>query len=333
MTNDAVVQAQRLFRFILTSPEWSAATAREKLGMTQLQFDLAQYFLVEAGLLRASDDPSGYTPVSPEAAVARLLEWEEQVATHQLSTVRELRSTMSTLAANLTLLQANARGETGAKLLIGEENICAALESASVRARSEVLSMWAHPAPAQDALDDVVRCTRLAVDRGVVSRTIHLEAMTKVPHGMSYLEELRALGCEVRLAAVLPFQLILVDDSLAYVSTSSREGWSAALEVESRELGRLMRHTFEYCWVHGSTPLEPVDRPDSPMEPSAREAAVLRMLAIGRTDEAIARSLGVSTRTLRRMMTGLMDKLGAESRFQAGVQAAALGLVDYAHSR
>jgi len=39
------------------------------------------------------------------------------------------------------------------------------------------------------------------------------------------------------------------------------------------------------------------------------------------TDPAIARHLGLSYRTARGRMAALMATLGAESRFQAGVQA------------
>lgn len=55
---------------------------------------------------------------------------------------------------------------------------------------------------------------------------------------------------------------------------------------------------------------------------SAREWQVLQLLAQGCTDEAAARSLGVSLRTVRRVTAELMEKLGAKSRFQAGLKAA-----------
>ena len=41
----------------------------------------------------------------------------------------------------------------------------------------------------------------------------------------------------------------------------------------------------------------------------------------GAKDEQIARSLGVSLRTVRRRMADLFEELGVESRFQAGVEA------------
>ena len=42
-------------------------------------------------------------------------------------------------------------------------------------------------------------------------------------------------------------------------------------------------------------------------------------------DEAVARRLGVSTRTMRRLVAATMDELGAQSRFEAGIEAARRG--------
>ena len=56
-----------------------------------------------------------------------------------------------------------------------------------------------------------------------------------------------------------------------------------------------------------------------------RQAATLRLLAIGHTDESIAKRLGLSDRTVRRIVTDLMRRLDARSRFEAGVRAVQIG--------
>lgn len=63
---------------------------------------------------------------------------------------------------------------------------------------------------------------------------------------------------------------------------------------------------------------------------TGREQALLRLMAKGLKDEAIARDLGVSPRTLRRLIADLMRRLDCESRFQAGVEATARGWLDAA---
>ena len=54
---------------------------------------------------------------------------------------------------------------------------------------------------------------------------------------------------------------------------------------------------------------------------------LLTMLSAGMTDEAIARQLGVSARTVQRRISDLMETLGSRNRFQAGVQAVRHGLL------
>lgn len=48
---------------------------------------------------------------------------------------------------------------------------------------------------------------------------------------------------------------------------------------------------------------------------------------LGSKDEALARQLGVSLRTVRRRVADLMDEFGATTRFQAGMEAVRRGLV------
>ncbi|WP_206442911.1 LuxR C-terminal-related transcriptional regulator, partial [Candidatus Protofrankia californiensis] len=59
--------------------------------------------------------------------------------------------------------------------------------------------------------------------------------------------------------------------------------------------------------------------------PSDSERLLLRLLSLGAKDEAAARHLGVSVRTVRRMIADLMRRMDARSRFQAGILAAERG--------
>ncbi|GAA1230337.1 hypothetical protein GCM10009665_20920 [Kitasatospora nipponensis] len=56
-------------------------------------------------------------------------------------------------------------------------------------------------------------------------------------------------------------------------------------------------------------------------EPSFMERKLLGLLAEGLTDAVAAKRLSVSVRTERRMVAELMTRLGASSRFDAGVKA------------
>ena len=54
---------------------------------------------------------------------------------------------------------------------------------------------------------------------------------------------------------------------------------------------------------------------------------MLELLGSGCKDETAARTLGLGVRTYRRRVAELMNALGADSRFQAGVRARELGLI------
>lgn len=60
---------------------------------------------------------------------------------------------------------------------------------------------------------------------------------------------------------------------------------------------------------------------------SPREFEVLHLIAAGKTNKGIARVLGISEHTARFHVTGMLNKLGAQTRAQAVSKASALGLL------
>jgi DNA-binding CsgD family transcriptional regulator len=58
-----------------------------------------------------------------------------------------------------------------------------------------------------------------------------------------------------------------------------------------------------------------------------RELEVLRLVADGRTNQEIARSLGISVKTVEKHLEGVYAKLGVVSRVEAAVHAVQEGLV------
>lgn len=88
--------------------------------------------------------------------------------------------------------------------------------------------------------------------------------------------------------------------------------------VRSPVLVGALTSLFEELW-RGSVPLGTTGDPH-------RQVAAL--LSQGLTDEAIARRLGLSVRTVRARIARIMAELGARTRFQAGVLAARAGWLD-----
>ena len=66
---------------------------------------------------------------------------------------------------------------------------------------------------------------------------------------------------------------------------------------------------------------------------SAREAEVLALVALGRTNGQIARELFISPKTASVHVTHILDKLGVSSRIEAAMLAARAGLTAPAAGR
>lgn len=84
---------------------------------------------------------------------------------------------------------------------------------------------------------------------------------------------------------------------------------------------------FELQWEM-AVPIADVAGPDDDAAAlTEQERRLLAMLSSGMTDEAMARAVGLSHRTVQRRLAELARRVGAEGRFQLGVQAARRGWV------
>jgi NarL family two-component system response regulator LiaR len=71
----------------------------------------------------------------------------------------------------------------------------------------------------------------------------------------------------------------------------------------------------------------PADRPPTPNPLTAREAEVLRLVAQGLSNQAIARQLNISDPTVRTHVSNILSKLHLATRIQAALYALREGLV------
>ncbi|URM88771.1 helix-turn-helix domain-containing protein [Streptomyces sp. MRC013] len=117
---------------------------------------------------------------------------------------------------------------------------------------------------------------------------------------------------------------------MALGSADGRGGPSGDVILHSARLADSFVQVFDHHWAtgHSAVSARCPGTGGAPEDYSPREREVLALLAAGAKDEAIARRLGCSERTLRRLLTSLVAKLGADSRFAAGVRAVRLGLLD-----
>lgn len=155
---------------------------------------------------------------------------------------------------------------------------------------------------------------------GITGRTIYERDSMGQPGALPGIEALVLAGLRARTAPSLPMKLYLADSKLAIVriERSADDGEYAMIVGASKLLDAIGR-LFDVLWER-ALPLRPeLSRAGHP-EHDGRQ--LLGLLLAGLTDEAIARQLGVSHRTVERRIAALFASLGARTRFQAGVQAA-----------
>jgi DNA-binding CsgD family transcriptional regulator len=134
------------------------------------------------------------------------------------------------------------------------------------------------------------------------------------------LNQLSLAGAEVRTEAEVPMEGMVID-GVAAVLPADRAG-AAVFRLPGVVASTV--GLFERIWP-GAAPLIPAD-PDA-VGPglTSRERALLDLLCSGATDESAGARLGISVRTVRRMVADIMNRLGARSRFQAGMKLADRG--------
>lgn len=141
-------------------------------------------------------------------------------------------------------------------------------------------------------------------------------------------QDLGGPGEDARVLPRLPFKMLVADESAALLALPAADCPPAAVTGSgegllvrgSLLLGALIR-LFEQQWDLAV----PVD--DPVRGPAEEDRRLLLLLGAGLTDEALARHLQVSTRTVQRRMAELSRRVGAESRFQLGVEAVRRGWV------
>jgi predicted transcriptional regulator len=125
---------------------------------------------------------------------------------------------------------------------------------------------------------------------------------------------------QVRTVPALPLTLAVFDRTTAVVWPGQDDRDPAALVVHPSPLLSGLLGLFELLWDR-AVPLP--GRGDEPPreDVDASDQLLVALLAAGFKDESIARHLGISTSTVTRRMARLMERTGASTRFQLGMQA------------
>ncbi len=191
----------------------------------------------------------------------------------------------------------------------------AVIERLLVGVRNEVVFLV--PEYSSNALEFSRALIRLVLRSGGSARYVLQEYLLDVPEVVEHVEWLAERQIVTRVAAHVSTRAVTIDRTVGIVF----DGQTHQLMYGPSAVRSLCRFA-ELSWQRAS-PVSGIGSGGS----KARTELILRLLADGMTDEAVARKIGVSVRTVRNDIAMTMGSIDAQSRFQAGVHAARFGLV------
>lgn len=273
--------------------------------------------LIDAGLLRVRE--GRVHPLSPrnpiQAEAGRRQRELDRLRAAAESLVSEYRDRPGATAESLQVLVGAAEVTRAAVAMVGEaQRVVRGLD------RGPYFSSGPLPDSAQHR----------SSGRGVAWRVIYEgESMRRDAEGRPDIGA--SPGEQSRVLPRLPFKMIVIDDLAALIAlppdgmavgaeTDVQSGGEGLLVRGSLLVGALIR-LFEQQWDLAV----PVGEDASELDEEDRR--LLALLSVGMTDEAMARHIGLSRRTVQRRLADLARTVGAESRFQLGAEASRRGWV------
>ncbi|MFC3495800.1 helix-turn-helix transcriptional regulator [Glycomyces rhizosphaerae] len=299
--------------------------AAEAIGLAHTDIPRVRRRLAELGLL----DGTAEIAVDAAAALTRLLGDGRDRLAAVLAALVERQNDALALASDYVRLA--DKGRNGAVEVLAKDDTFrprmeSLLDHASASSRRELVAMHPHAVWDERFLEDGLRRTVQQTERGLSVRTLYAQQTLRQPSLREYIRRKTAAGMLIKAAPITPIRMLVYDRELAIVD-APRDEEIGAIVIRDRLLAEPLVDFFEYCWITASDLDEVLGSTDG-SGLTEQQTAVLRLLASGAKDEAIARSLGVSVRTVTRIVAELTSELGATSRFQAGVLAARLGWLD-----
>ncbi|WP_371614239.1 helix-turn-helix transcriptional regulator [Streptomyces sp. NBC_00454] len=314
--------AERVYRAIVTHPEMGVQEISRGVGMDDEVVRSCMDELADLALVRPTSTARQSVLISPKVALEALV---TQRKAELFRVQHELE--LSSVAASELVAEIGAHPYVGAtegiEVLRGVDEIRGTFERLSFGISSEVLAIIPLSRLDPKGMESSRVLDEDLMQRGVKLQTLYLDSIRNDRAARDYASWLTELGGEVRTAPVLPRRLTVIDREMAIIPVDSQS--QEALLVSVAGVVEALIAMFGTIW-NFADPLGTSDqRTDEGI--TSQEQALLRLLGSGLTDEAACKRLGVSLRSVRRMMADLMVRLEAGSRFEAGAKAAQRGWI------
>lgn len=311
--------AEHLYRLMLAHPQDGVAELSRRLSMPPAHIRRGLDRLSALALIQpATREGTGFRAIPPEAAMEVLLARQQADLAAQQLRVEASRAAAARLIAECSALRPQTV-DTFSEQLTGPEEIRARLGRLAAEVQREIMTFAPGGAHTEADLQASREPNAELLDRGVAVRTIYLDSVRNHSLTMEHLAWLGLRGGQVRTAPTLPIRMVIADRQLAVLPIDTSDARAGAVVLQGIGTVTALCALFESVWETAAPLGSTLPQDVNGLPP--QEAESLRLLAQGLTDEAIAKRLGVSPRTARRIAADLMERLDARSRFEAGVHA------------
>ncbi|MGW2378219.1 LuxR C-terminal-related transcriptional regulator [Kitasatospora sp. NPDC001683] len=315
--------SEQVYRAMLAHPQEGVTALAARLALSGEHVRQALDTLSELALIRPSADREGeLRAVSPEVGMELLMARQQAELAAQQLRIEASRAAAAQLIADYADLRP-AGNHPGVEQLTGLDQIRDRLTTLTREVREEVMTFAPDGGQKPENIEAAKPLDLDLLGRGIRMRTVYLDSVRNSPHTVEYINWLASHGGQVRTVPALPTRMIVVDRTTAVIPVRSDDTAAGAVVLTGQGMLTALCALFESVWA-GAQPIGAIARFNE-HGLTAQEQTTLALLADGHTDDAIAKRLGVSPRTARRIATDLMERLNARSRFQAGVRAAQAG--------
>lgn len=161
--------------------------------------------------------------------------------------------------------------------------------------------------------------TREVIAGGRTQRALYDSALLESAESLARAHQYRVAGEDQRVMDHVPTEYCVFGNEAVVCVERWGDPDSDYVLIRDPMLIAMFTMSFDQAWQH-SFPF-PTERG----APDTEDEQLLDLLVRGLKDEAIARYLGWSLRTVRRRVARLMEDLGARTRFQLGAEAVRAG--------
>ncbi len=311
-----------LYRVLLRNSPVTYDALSGLVGMTVPELADRIGRFADAGLVEVSADT--VVASAPERALARMIADEGQ----RLRSVQDQLDALQRMLPGLTAEHMVARQPRGTPVSVESvrhDEVVDVVRSLTARSTGDLL--WVRPdqwrVPAGAPVDEWVQ---ELLKSGRKSRVIYpARVLEEAPDMVRRRAE---LGEHVRVLAEVPGRLAVMGSAAALIPNRFDLPDDQLLIIRQPSLVAALTLLFEALWERAMTvPGLEVREDDEGAARASDRRLLLDQLARGAKDEQIARTLGLSLRTVRRRVAELLDDLEASSRFQAGVEAVRRGWI------